>query len=189
MSTASAADSTRRLIAAVKKLEESLHTSGLPRWMSRLPVWWLSWHYCRMLDHKIARMRRIAHKFALWLPVIRAADQDPRARLEFIDCDHSMQDDIDATRHTMWELRAYCIDIATMFEQLGYRSARLQRRQQLFLSVIEQTCIQAATMQETLVAHDARVLASLQEREQQTGQQAMVPPPVVQGAVPAAQVG
>ena len=166
MSTVPGSDSTRHLIAAVKKLEHSLHTSGLPRWMARLPAWWLGWHYCRMLDHKIARMRRIAHKFEQWLPAIRAADQDARTQLEFIDMDHAMRDDIDATRQTMWELRAYCIDIATMFDQLGYQSARLNRRQRLFLSVIEHTCVQAATMQDMLVAHDARVLALLQQRQQ-----------------------
>jgi hypothetical protein len=159
-------DSTRRLIAAVKKLEHSLSTAGLPRWMSRLPVWWLSWHYCRMLDQKIDRMRRIARKFELWLPAIRAADQHHLAQLEFIDTDHVMRDDIDVTRHTMWELRAYCIDIATMFDQLAYRSARLQQRQQLFLSVIEHACVQAATMQDALLAHDAQVLALLQARQQ-----------------------
>ncbi|MDR7050840.1 hypothetical protein J2X54_003327 [Duganella sp. 3397] len=171
MTTVPVGDSTRHLIAAVKKLEHSLHTSGLPRWMSRLPVWWLSWHYCRMLDHKIARMRRIARKFESWLPAIRAADQDSRTRLEFIDLDHAMHDDIDATRQTMWELRAYCIDIATMFGQLGYQSAQLNRRQRLFLSVIEQTCVQAATMQETLVAHDTRVLALLQQSQQSRPEQ------------------
>ena len=37
---------------------------------------------------------------------------------------------------------------------------------EVFLSVIEHTCVQAATMQDTLAAHDARVLALLKQRQQ-----------------------
>jgi hypothetical protein len=166
MSSIPVGDSTRRLIAAVKKLEQSLRTAGLPRWMARLPVFWLCWHYCRMLDQKTVRMLRIAGKFDAWLPAIRAADQDQLAQLEFVDTDHAMHDDIEVTKHTMWELRAYCIDIATMFDELGHKSARLRRRQQLFLSVLEHACIMASTMQDALVAHDAQVLALLQQRRQ-----------------------
>lgn len=161
MSSIPVGDSTRRLIAAVKKLEQSLRTAGLPRWMARLPVFWLSWHYCRMLDQKTVRMQRVASKFDAWLPAIRAADHDPLAQLEFVDTDHAMHDDIDATKHTMWELRAYCIDIATMFDELGYKSARLRQRQQSFLSVLEHACVMASTMQDALLAHDAQVLALL----------------------------
>ncbi|MET0320405.1 MAG: hypothetical protein ABW069_06770 [Duganella sp.] len=170
MPTVPIGDSTRRLIAAVKKLEHTLHTAGLPRCFARMPVWWLCWHYCRMLDQKIARMRRIAQKFEQWVPAIRLADADQRARLEFIDIDHSMRDDIEVTKRTMWELRAYCIDIACMFDQLGYQSPRLRRRQQLFLSVLEHSCVSASTMQDMLVTHDSRVLALLQA--QQAGQAA-----------------
>jgi len=167
MSSVPLGDSTRRLIAAVKKLEHSLRTAGLPRWMARLPVFWLCWHYCRMLDQKTVRMQRIAGKFESWLPAMRAADQDKLAQLEFVDTDHSMRDDIGVTRQTMWELRAYCIDIATMFDELGYKSARLRQRQQLFLSVLEHACVMASIMQDALTAHDAQVLALLQERQRQ----------------------
>ena len=76
-----------------------------------------------------------------------------------------MHDDIDVTKHTMWELRAYCIDIAAMFDELGYKSARLRQRQQLFLTVLEHACVMASTMQDALVAHDAQVLALLQRRQ------------------------
>jgi hypothetical protein len=172
MPTVPIGDSTRRLIAAVKKLEHTLNTAGLPRFVARMPVWWLSWHYCRMLDQKITRMRRIAQRFEQWVPTIRLADADQRARLEFIDIDHSMRDDIEVTKRTMWELRAYCIDIACMFDQLGYQSARLRRRQQLFLSVLEHSCVSASTMQQVLVAHDTQVLSLLQAQQTQQGAQA-----------------
>ena len=175
MSSVPLGDSTRRLIAAVKKLEHSLRTAGLPRWMARLPVFWLSWHYCRMLDQKITRIQRVASKFESWLPTIRAADHNQLAQLEFVDTDHAMRDDIEVTKQTMWELRAYCIDIATMFDELGYKSARLRQRQQRFLSVLEHACVMASTMQQALVAHDAQVLALLQEGQRHGAAHAPAP--------------
>ena len=159
-------DSTRRLIAAVKKLENTLNTVGLPRFVARLPVCLLCWHYCRTLDQKIVRIRRIASKFEQWLPAIRTFGNDGPAHLELIDVDHSMRDDIEVTKKTMWELRGYCIDVGRMFEQLGYQSQRLKRRQATFLQVLESSCVSASTMQEALVAHDSAVLAVL--RAQQT---------------------
>lgn len=159
-------DSTRRLIAAVKKLETTLSTVGLPRFVARLPVCWLCWHYCRTLDQKIVRIRRIAGKFEQWLPTIRDFGKEGPAQLELIDVDHSMRDDIEVTKKTMWELRGYCIDVGRMFEQLGYQSQALRRRQATFLQVLETSCVSASTMQEALVAHDSAVLAVL--RAQQT---------------------
>jgi hypothetical protein len=165
-----AGDSTRRLIAAVKKLEGTLNTAGLPRIVARLPVCWLSWHYCRMLDQKIVRIRRIAGKFESWLPAIREFGREGPAQLELIDIDQSMRNDIEVTKKTMWELRGYCIDVGRMFEQLGYQSPRLTRRQAIFLQVLESSCVSASTMQEALVAHDSAVLALL--RAQQTHERA-----------------
>lgn len=158
-------DSTRRLINAVKKLETTLRTVGLPRFVARLPVCWLCWHYCRTLDQKIVRMRRIANKFEQWLPAIRDFGREGPAQLELIDVDRSMHTDIEVTKNTMWELRGYCIDVGRMFDQLGYQSPRLKRRQAAFLQVLETSCISASTMQEALVAHDSAVLALLRAQQ------------------------
>lgn len=158
-------DSTRRLIAAVKKLESTLNTVGLPRFVARLPVCWLCWHYCRTLDQKIVRMRRIANKFEQWLPAIRDFGREGPAQLELIDIDRSMHTDIEVTKSTMWELRGYCIDVGRMFDQLGYQSPRLKRRQADFLQVLETSCVSASTMQEALVAHDSAVLALLRAQQ------------------------
>lgn len=157
-------DSTRRLIAAVKKLEHSLHTAGLPRFVARLPVRWLCWYYCRMLGQKTVRMQRIAHKFERWLPAIEAAAHDKVARLEFIDMDHGMRDDIEVTKRTMRDLRHHCIDIARIFDQLGYQSLRLRQQQAMFVAVLESACTAASAMQAAVHAHDADVLARLQAR-------------------------
>ena len=161
----SAGDSTRRLIAAVKKLEYNLSTVGLPRFVARMPVWWLSWYYCRMLDQKIVRIRRIARKFEQWLQAVREFGKDGTTQLELIDLDHSMRDDIEVTKSTMWELRGHCLDVGRIFDQLGYQSARLKQRQEVFLQVLESSCVSASTMQEALTAHDSSVLSQLRGQQ------------------------
>lgn len=165
MPFSSVSDSTRRLLDAVRKLELTLQSTGLPRILARLPVCWLCWHYCRMLDQKIVRIKRIAGKFEQWLPTIRAYSGDATAKTELIDVDLSMRNDIELTKSTMWELRSYCIDVGRMFEQLGYQSPGLRRRQALFLQVLENSCVAAGTMQAALAEHDSAALALLRARQ------------------------
>ncbi|TFW30946.1 hypothetical protein E4L98_01375 [Duganella callida] len=153
--------STRRLVASVQKLEATLASAGLPRFVARLPVCWLSWHYCRLLDQKIERIRRIRKKFERWWPAIRDISEGGKARREMLDLDRSMRDDIEYTKSTMLELRDYCVDIGRMFEQLGYESARLKRRQAVFMELLESSCAAASKMQDALTRHDDAVLALL----------------------------
>src|SRR5471032_736057 len=167
MPFSSISDSTRRLLDAVRKLELTLQSAGLPRILARLPVCWLCWHYCRTLDQKIVRIKRIAGKFEQWLPTIRAYSGDGTAQMELIDVDLSMRNDIEITKNTMWELRSYCIDVGRMFEQLGYQSQGLRRRQALFLQVLENSCVAAGTMQAALAEHDNTALALLRARQVQ----------------------
>lgn len=167
MSSSPVSDSTRRLLDAVRKLELTLQSTGLPRILARLPVCWLCWHYCRTLDQKIVRIKRIAGKFEQWLPAIRAYSDQGAAKMELIDVDLSMRNDIEATKNTMWELRSYCIDVGRMFEQLGYQSPGLRRRQAQFLQILEHSCVSACTMQAALVEHDSMVLALLRARQLQ----------------------
>jgi CRISPR/Cas system CSM-associated protein Csm2 small subunit len=157
--------SARRLIEAVRKLEDSLNSAGLPRFVARLPVCWLSWHYCRVLDKKIARIRRIAGKFEKWRASIHSISKDAAAQMEMMDVDRSMRTDIEFTKNTMLELRGYCIDVGRMFDQLGYQSARLKRRQDAFLKILEESCESASGMQRELDAHDDAVLAFLRAEQ------------------------
>lgn len=157
--------SAHRLADAVRKLEASLNAAGLPRFVARLPVCWLSWHYCRLLDQKIARIGRIARKFEQWRATIRNISTNAAAKMELIDLDRSMRNDIEFTKTTMGELRGYCIDVGCMFEQLGYQSARLRRRQAAFLEVLDLSCASASSMQEALTAHDEAVLAFLRAQQ------------------------
>ncbi len=153
--------SARRLVNAVQKLERNLATAGLPRFVARLPVCWLSWHYCRMLDQKIARIKRIRGKFDRWGPAICEASPIAQEKMEMLDLDHSMRTDIEFTKSTMMELRTYCEDIARMFEQLGYESPGLKQRQTLFLEMLDASCASASRMQDALTRHDDAVLAML----------------------------
>jgi len=153
--------SARRLVTAVQKLERKLSTAGLPRFVARLPVCWLCWHYCRMLDQKIARIRRIACKYESWGPTIREISPHKQEQLEMLDLDRSMRTDIEYTKVTMFELRDHCVDIGRLFEQLGYESAGLKRRQAALIAVLEASCAAATRMQEALTRHDDAVLARL----------------------------
>jgi len=154
-------DSARRLAESVRKLESTLRSAGMPRWMARLPVCWLCWHYCRLLDQKIARIRRVENKFQRWRVALTQALERVELERELIDLDRSMRNDIELTKNSMWDLRGYCIDIGRMFEQLGYQSDGLKRRQALFLQVLEASCASASRMQEALTLHDESVLAIL----------------------------
>lgn len=158
-------DNVERLLVAVRQLEARLHAAGLPRFLARLPVWWLCWHYCRMLDGKIVRMDRIRGKFKRWLPVIRSLATEEKSRTEMIDLDRGLRADINGTRNAMWELRDYCIDVGSRFEKLGYVSEALQRRQKIFLGMLEESCELAALLLEEVDAHDCQALALLQAEQ------------------------
>jgi hypothetical protein len=81
--------------------------------------------------------------------------------MELIDVDLSMRKDIELTKTTLWELRSYCLDVGRMFDQLSYKSARLQRRQAVFLKLLEDSCASACVMQDAVAAHDSAALALL----------------------------
>ncbi|HJV01315.1 MAG TPA: hypothetical protein VJ752_12245 [Burkholderiaceae bacterium] len=153
--------SFERLLAGVRWLERRSHAIGLPPVLAQLPMRWLCWHYCRILQRKIVRMRGISAKFRRWLAVVRKMASDGRASLEMLDLDKGLTDAVESTRKSMWELRDCCLEIDTMFEQLGYVSARLRRRQQELLQEIADSCALAGVLQAELSAHDAAVLARL----------------------------
>lgn len=153
--------SIERLLGAIRGLERSLRSVGLPRILSRLPLWWLCWHYCRMLDGKIERIGRLAGKFQNWLPMVRIMATTAPTRLELIDADQCLNRDIENTKTDLWALRNYCLDVARMFDNLGYASARMRRRQHRFLALVEQSCASACILQEEMAAHDRRARALL----------------------------
>jgi hypothetical protein len=72
--------SIEQLLLSVKKLERQICAAGLPMWMARLPVFCLSWYYCRMLDEKIARMQRVLQKFRKWLSFVHGPASQGQGR-------------------------------------------------------------------------------------------------------------
>ena len=165
MSFLNASQSVVRLMESIRKMEKTLLASGLPRFLSRLPVCWLCWYYCRLLDEKIQRMVQVDRKFRKWLPMVRNMSRSGPGQRELIDVDRSMHDDIVATRTTLWELRGFCIDIGAMFDRLGYSSARLQRRQQTLLRLLEASCVAASTLIDAVAEHDRQALELLRAEQ------------------------
>ncbi|MBA5686730.1 hypothetical protein [Rugamonas apoptosis] len=163
MSNAPIGISLERLLASVRWLEQRSRAVGLPPVLARLPMRWLCWHYCRMLQTKIVRMRRISTKFRRWVVVVRQMAAIGAERLEMLDLDKGLTDAVESTRQSLWELRDCCLEIDTMFAQLGYVSARLQRRQQELLQAISDSCELAGVLQAELSAHDNAVLARLRD--------------------------
>lgn len=155
--------SLERLLASVRWLEQRARAIGLPPALACLPMRWLCWHYCRVLRRKIVRMHHISGKFRRWLAVVRKMASDARTRLEMLDLDKGMTDAVESTRKSLLELRDCCLEIDTMFAQLGYVSARLRRRQQELLQAIADACALAGVLQAELSAHDDAVLARLRE--------------------------
>jgi hypothetical protein len=163
MSTVPVRVTLQRLLASVRSLEQQLRAIGLPHAMARLPVFWLCWHYCRILQRKIVRMRRIAAKFQHWLDTVRKMAADSAACLEMLDLDKGMTDEVESTRQRLWELRDCCLEIGAMFEQLGYASSRLRRSQDEFLRIIAASYEMAGLLQAELARHDNAVLALLRD--------------------------
>jgi hypothetical protein len=63
-----------------------------------------------------------------------------RRLMEMLDVDHAMRNEMASTRDMLWGLRADCIDVERMFNQLGYRSHRLQQRQDTLMAVLDHCC-------------------------------------------------
>lgn len=155
--------SLERLLAGVRWLERHAHAAGLPSVLARLPMRCLCWHYCRVLQRKIVHMQRICAKFRRWLSVVRQMASDGKTRLEMLDLDKGLTDAVESTRKSLLELRDCCLEIDTMFAQLGCVSGLLRRRQQELLQAIAEACGLADVLQAELSAHDEAVLARLRD--------------------------
>ncbi|WP_229255919.1 hypothetical protein [Duganella fentianensis] len=161
MSTSSVQICLRRLQALWRQAECWWVRLVLPQILATLPLCLLCWRHCRTLDGKILRLRRISQKLERWQRTIRAYGLDPKAQLEMLDVDHAMRNEMAGTRDMLWGLRADCIDVERMFNQLGYRSHRLQQRQDALMAVLDHCCVAASTVLVVLAEHDAAVLQRL----------------------------
>jgi len=168
-----------RLLVSVKRLEGGLRSAGLPPVLARLPVCWLAWHYCAMIDGKTARISRIGGRLRRWLAAMRRIDGKPAARTELIDLDQSMWRDLEATRLALWELRGICLDVCQLFSRIGYASARLQRKQDAFLRAVDTALALIHALQQAMTEHDSTALVLLRQMEA-----GPLPLPLADAAVP-----
>ncbi|NRR28593.1 hypothetical protein HSX11_00025 [Oxalobacteraceae bacterium] len=156
--------SIERLLESVRRLEHTLGAAGLPRWMARLPLGLIAWHYCAMLDEKIARISRIGARMQGWERTLKEFMRSDESKTEFIDVDQRMQRDLEATRLGLWELRTVGLDVARCFEGLDYGAARLRARQTRFVIALEEVCAIAAALQLMVSAHDQSALHLLRQQ-------------------------
>lgn len=151
------------MLRRFKRAEAWLRKAGLPVVLARVPIWLLCLQYCVMMRGKTARITRIAQRIGRWLETITELSHHEKARLELIDMDSGMRNDIESTKRTLLQLRELCVDVSAMFDSIGFKSAMLDDTQETFLIVVDESCITATTLQRALEMHDKRALALLRE--------------------------
>jgi hypothetical protein len=151
------------MLRKFKRAEAWLRHAGLPTFLARVPIWLLCVHYCLMMRGKTGRIARIGYKIDRWLATITELSRHEKARVELIDVDHGMRNDIESTKKTLLLLRELCVDVGTLFGSIGFHSVILARTQREFLAVVDESCDTATTLQRALELHDARALALLRQ--------------------------
>jgi hypothetical protein len=154
------------MLRRFKRAEAWLRKAGLPTSLAHIPVWVLCVQYCIMMRRKTARITRIAERIARWLETITEVSQHDKARLELLDMDGGMRNDIESTKRTLLLLREVCVDVGGMFHSIGFKARILESTQEKFLAVVEESCFTATTLQRAFEMHDARALALLREMEE-----------------------
>lgn len=154
------------MLRQFKRAEAWLRKVGLPTSLARVPVWVLCLQYCIMMRKKTARITRIAERIAHWLETITALSRSDKARLELLDMDGGMRNDIESTKRTLLLLRELCVDVGSMFHSIGFKARILANTQQTFLALVDESCGTATTLQRALEMHDARALALLRAMEE-----------------------
>ena len=155
------------MLQKFRRIETRLRNAGMPGFLARLPVWALCLHYCLMMHGKTIRIDRIAERIEHWLETITGLSHNAHARLELIDMDRGMRNDIESTKRTLLTLRELCVDVATMFGSIGFTSRMLERTQRAFLDAVDDACITATTLQRALEGHDNRAIELLRQIQAQ----------------------
>jgi hypothetical protein len=155
------------LLNKFKRYETQMRKFGMPLFLAQLPTWFLCLNYCLMMEGKTARIARIARRIQRWLATIRELSAHEKARTELIDIDRGMRDDIEATKRTLLQMRALCVEIGVQFLGIGFRSWILERSQKAFLAAVDLSCDLATTLQGALEAHDNRALFILRQEQAQ----------------------
>jgi hypothetical protein len=158
------------LLQKFKSFELWLVKAGLPGMLARLPVWLLSLHFCILISRKTMRIARLRRRIEHWLTTVQQFSGLESSQTEMLDLDHGMRDDIEVTKRGIATLGELCEEVGRLFVVIEFRSWLLECAQRRFHRVVEQTCIAATVLQQTLELHDSRALDLL--RRQQSSQQA-----------------
>ena len=151
------------MLRRFKRAEAWLRSAGMPVFLARVPVWLLCLQYCIMMRGKTVRISRVAERIACWLETITELSQHDYARIELIDMDSGMRNDIESTKRTLLLLRELSVDVGGMFDSIGFQCRFLDSTQEKFLAVVEESCLTATTLQRAMEKHDVRALALLRE--------------------------
>ncbi|GGY56700.1 hypothetical protein [Pseudoduganella albidiflava] len=151
------------MLRRFRRAEAWLRKAGLPVLLARLPVWLLCLQYCIMMRGKTVRITRVSQRIGRWLETITDLSRHETARTELLDMDGGMRNDIESTKRTLLLLRDLCVDMGGMFDSIGFHSRVLDRTQETFLAIVDESCLTATTLQRALVMHDTRALALLRE--------------------------
>jgi len=183
------------LLRRFQRAEAWLRHAGLPAGLARAPMWVLCLQYCMMMRGKTARIAKVGERIARWLETITALSTNEKARLELLDMDRGMRDDIESTKRTLQQLRELCMDVGSLFGSIGFTAAILDRTQGTFLQVVDESCATATTLQRALELHDERALLLLRQMQDAEREAALAgpttvrPPASPEGPEPVASLG
>ncbi len=157
------------MLQKFRRIESWMRRFGIPPVLARMPVWVLCLHYCMMMRGKTARIAKVAQRIERWLEMIMELSRQDASRTELIDLDRGMRNDIESTKRTLLALREISLDVGTMFCSIGFHSRLLDRTQQGFLNVVDNSCATATTLQAALEAHDTHALQLLRQTQERDG--------------------
>lgn len=157
------------MLQKFRRMESWMRRFGIPPVLARMPVWVLCVHYCMMMRGKTARIAKVAQRIERWLETIMELSRQDASRTELIDMDRGMRNDIESTKRTLLALREISLDVGTMFCSIGFHSRLLDRTQQGFLNVVDNSCATATTLQDALEAHDTHALQLLRQTQERDG--------------------
>jgi hypothetical protein len=153
------------LLRRFQRAEAWLRHAGLPSRLARAPMWVLCLQYCMMMRGKTTRIAKVGERIGRWLETITALSTNEKARLELLDMDCGMRNDIESTKRTLLQLRELCVDVGSLFGSIGFTAAILDRTQGTFLQVVDESCSTATTLQRALQLHDERALLLLRQMQ------------------------
>lgn len=153
------------LLHRCKKLEATMRRAGIPAVLAALPIGLLALEYALILRKKNANISRITRRIGRWQVTVMELSGHERTRAEFIDLDRQMRGDIEGACDSMRTLRDLCVEICSMFSEVGHHSDMLRRGRDRFDATVNEACRLSQSLIDTVDAHDRRALAIRQQEQ------------------------